>query len=260
MIIRKLMPREGFRPFAQEVGKIVLGVLIALGLGVIATEIGWKVEVAIAREALAFELGETVGQADERVNFSPCVERRLDQITRIVEKAEKDGRLPAIGNIANPPFRTWNRGVWDSAVSSQTAAHFPREEAAAFVGLNEFVSILSESNVRELDVWTKLYGLVGPGRPLSAPEVAALRAAIGEARLVNRTMGMASVRATQFATAYDLEYDVATARDYSDSPLTDFPICKPIPPEAPGTYGHAPLQDVIRRSKENPFTRTPGRG
>lgn len=260
MILRKLTPRDGWRPFVVEVGKIVLGVLVALGLGAIATEIGWRVEVGKAREALAFELGETVGQAQERVNHSSCVERRLDELARIVEQAAEDGRLPPLGAISKPEFYTWNREVWDSAVSSQAATHFPREEAGAFVGANAFVDILKDTSLRELDVWTRLYGLVGPGRPVSPEEIAALRAAIGEARLLNRVMAMAGLRARQLVTAYGLEYDEATARDYAEIPIADVPICGPIAADAPPTYGHAPLQDIIRNATEHPLTRDSGRG
>lgn len=260
MILRKMTPRDGWRPFVVEVGKIVLGVLVALGLGAVATEIGWRVEVGRARDALAFELGETVGQAQERINHSPCVERRLDELTRIVEQAAVDGRLPPLGAINKPEFWTWNRGVWDSAVSSQAATHFPREEAGAFVGANEFVTILRDTSLRELEVWTRLYGLVGPGRRVSPEEVAGFRAAIAEARLLNRVMAMSGIRARQMVTAYGLKYDAATARDYAETPTSDVPICGPIAADAPPTYGHAPLQNIIRDATENPITRDSGRG
>src|SRR5262245_23043489 len=119
MKFQLLKRSDGWRAFSGEVGKIVLGVLVALGLGAVATDIGWRVEVDRARTALTYELGETVGQADERVKYASCVERRLDRIAQIVEQAAASGRLPPIGDISNPMFRTWNRGVWDSAVSSQ---------------------------------------------------------------------------------------------------------------------------------------------
>ncbi|HXG98882.1 MAG TPA: hypothetical protein VNI79_00510 [Sphingomicrobium sp.] len=255
MDIRKMKPRNGWRTFFDEVGKIVLGVLVALGLGVIATEIGWRVEVGRAREALAFELGETVGQADERIKYAPCVERRLDELAGIVEAAAISGRIPPLGEIYGPSFRTWNRGVWDSAVSSQTASHFPREETEAFVSLNEFVNLLQETGIRELEVWTTLYGVVGPGRAILPGEVASLREAIGKARFLHRMISMAAIRGNQIAVAFDLIYDDATARDYSDRPLSSYNICKPIGADAPKSYGQAPLRNILQRAAENPITR-----
>lgn len=255
MIISKLNPSNGWRPFFNEVGKIVLGVLIALGLGAVATEIGWRIEVDRTRDALALELGETVGQADERIQYAPCVERRLDQLADIVEAAAISGRLPPLGNISLPSFRTYSRGIWDSAVSSQTASHFPSEEAGAFVSLNEFVTLLQQTGVRELDVWTQLYGLVGPGRAIAPDELASLRQAISEARLLHRVMSMAALRGKQIAVAYSLMYDDATARRYRDKPLSQFGICKPIGTDPPASYGQAPMRNILQSAAENPITR-----
>lgn len=255
MIISKLKPSNGWRPFFNEVGKIVLGVLIALALGAVATEIGWRIEVDRTRDALALELGEMVGQADERIQYAPCVERRLDQLADIVEAAAISGRLPPLGNISLPSFRTYNRGIWDSAVSSQTASHFPREEAGAFVGLNEFVTLLQQTGMRELEVWTRLYGLVGPGRAIAPDDLASLRQALSEARLLHRVMGMAAIRGKQIAVAYSLTYDDATARQYRDKPLSEFGICKPIGTDPPASYGQAPMRNVLQSAAENPITR-----
>ena len=144
-------PLDGWRRFFGEVGIIILGVLVALGLGAIATEIVWRAEVHQARDALGHELGEAIGQGRERVNVAPCVERRLNQLARIISDSERDGQLPPLGDIRQPPWRTWNSGIWDSAVAAQTASHFPREEAIGFVSFYEFVALLRSVNARELD-------------------------------------------------------------------------------------------------------------
>lgn len=255
-----LEPINGRRSFVNEVAKIVLGVLIALGLGAVATEIGWRVEVGKARRAIALELGETLGQAGERINFAPCVERRLDELAAIIDASAASGRTPPLGDIAIPPFRTWNRGLWDSAVSSQAAAHFPREEAGALAGLNEFVSLMQETSRRELDAWTRLYTLIGPGRAITAEEAVSMRQAVSEARLMHRTMAMAAIRSSQIAEAWDLTYDHPTADDYRTRELTAFPICKPISAEIPLAYGQAPLEGIVVRAAENPITRFSGAG
>ncbi|MEO7774157.1 MAG: hypothetical protein ABIT61_05575 [Steroidobacteraceae bacterium] len=143
-------------------------------------------------------------------------------------RAQIERELPPLSEISTPSFRTWNRGIWESALSSRTASHFSREEAGASVSLNEFVNLLQETGVRELDVWTRLYGLVGTGRAISPEELASLRQAISDARLLHRTMSMAAIRGKQIAVAYSLVYDDPTARHYRDRPLSGFGICKPI--------------------------------
>jgi hypothetical protein len=254
-LLRKLGPRRGWRHFAGEVGVIILGVLIALGLGAIANEIGWRNEVRQARRALSLELGEAMGQVVERTRFSPCVEHRLDQIAQLVDEAALAGRLPPLGDIGAPSFRTWPHGVWDSIVNSQAAAHFDREELGAISSIYEFVVILGQVNRRELDVWTRLYTVVGPGRKMLPAEAADLRQAIGEARLVNRSLALTGIRAKQTAEAYGVPFDAAAGREYVERPLSEFAICRPIGPNAPHHYGQAPLYNIIERALGTPVTR-----
>ena len=104
-------PLDGWRRFFGEVGIIIIGVLVAFGLGAIATEIAWRTDVWQARDALSYELGEAIGQGRERVKVAPCIERRLDQLAQIVSDAERAGRLPPLGDIRQPPWRTCNSGI-----------------------------------------------------------------------------------------------------------------------------------------------------
>jgi len=248
---------ERWQKFAREVGSVVLGVLIALGLGAIASEIGWKIEVANARDAIAAELGETIGQAEERVKIAPCVERRLDELAAIIDAAAEAGRLPPLGRIGSPPHRTWTSGVWDSIVSAQTATHFDRDSLDNLSGTYEFVTQLNAANMRELAIWTKLYGIVGPGRRLSDVEAVSLRDAVSQARFTNRLMGMAGLRMHQIADAYDIFYEPKTVREYSGGPAGEYGICKPIAKEVPAAYGEAPLKGVIESVLKDPIKREP---
>ncbi|MES2753878.1 MAG: hypothetical protein V4659_04360 [Pseudomonadota bacterium] len=241
--------------FAREVGSVVLGVLIALGLGAIATEIGWWLEVRTARAALASELGEVIGQAKGRWRLAPCVERRLDELAAIVDQADRTGRLPPLGVPGNPPHRTWSSGVWESTINAQTAAHFDRELLDNYSGFYEFVAQIRDANYRELTVWTVLYGLAGPGRAVTPAEIATWRAALGEARLINRLIGLGGVRASQIADAFDLEFDPADVAEYGDRPLAKASTCAPIPAIPPANYGQAPMKGVIESAQADPIVR-----
>jgi hypothetical protein len=254
-LLRGVKPTGGWRSFVGELGVIILGVLIALGLGAVATEIGWRIEVGQARRALGLELGESMGQVVERMRFSPCVEGRLDEIARIVDEAASTGRLGPLGDIHTPPFRSWPHGVGDGIVTSEAAAHFGREELGAISSLNEFFAILGEVNQRELDVWTRLYSLVGPGRTLLTAEAADLRLAIGEARLMNRRLALSGIRAKQTAEVFGVSYDAAFVRAAEQRPLPTFPICQPIDLNAPARYGQAPLPNVIENTLRKPVRR-----
>ena len=255
MVSLKLKPLNGWRHFFGEVGIIILGVLVALGLGAIATEIGWRIEARAARKSIGLELGESVGQAIERTRVYPCVERRLDHLAALLDKASSTGRLPPIGDIAMPPSHTWTHGSWDSAVSAQTAAHMGREELIAYVATFEYVAGLGETGLKEFEVWTRLYQLVGPGRALSPAEAADLRLAIGEARITNRRMARRGALLTQMVEAYDLFVDHTYMRGYVDKPLPDYAICQPIHADIPAHYGQAPRQYTLEAVHKAPITR-----
>lgn len=254
-LLQRLRPIGGWRRFVGEVGEIILGVLIALALGAVASAIGWRLEVAQARRALSVELGELIGQGVERIGFSPCVERRLDELAQMVDAAASTGRLPRLGDIRAPSFRTWPHGVGVGIVNSGAAAHFDPEELGAISQMNEFFVLLGELNKRELDAWTKLYTLVGPGRTLLPDEATDLRRAIGEARLVNRWLSLVAIRAMQTVVAYRIRFYGAAAREYVQRSPSDLAICGPIGPNAPAHYGQAPLYNAIERALNTPVTR-----
>ena len=245
----------------REVGSVVLGVLIALGLGAVASEIGWKLEVHNARNALEVELGELIGQGQEREKVSSCVARRLDQLAAIVDTAEKVGKLPPLGMLNLPPWRTWPRGIWASTLNAQTAAHLDRDILDNYSSAYEFADQMATISVRELDVWTQLSGIVGPGgRAFSNVEAIQMRTAIGEARMLDRMMTLNGVRLQQIVTAYDLGYELDSAREYSQRPLSVYSICKPIGAAPPSLYGQAPFDDVVAKAHEFPITRQSGGG
>lgn len=258
--MRRFLHSEKGRKFLREVGSVVLGVLIALGLGAVAGEIGWKIEVSNARNALQVELGELIGQGQERVNVAPCVERRLDELAGIVDAAERLAKLPPLGPIGQPPWRTWPRGIWASTVSAQTASHLDRDLLDNYSSAYEFAEMLAANSERELDAWTRLTGMVGPGRVFTSQEALQLRLAIGEARMAHRMLALNGIRLKQIVDAYDLGYNPDSAREYSERPLSAFTVCAHIGTKPPASYGQAPFEDVIGIANTNPITRDDGGG
>ena len=242
------------RAFAREIAGIVLGVLIALALGAVAAAIGWQLDARDARRALALELGEILGQAQERVIARDCIEQRLDSIATVLDQADASGQLPPLGEIGNPPFRTWSTGVWDSTISADIASHMDRELLDNLSGAYEFVHIFTRETQAEMVAWTDLYAIVGPGRPLAPGEVTALRASLTRARMAHHTMIIAAVRIRQIADAFDLPYDRGTVAEYGTTELRDR-YCKPLPPANGKPYGQAPFAGVYARMVASPITR-----
>lgn len=244
---------ERGRKRVAEIGEIVLGVLIALGLGAVATEIGWRIEVSNARDAIADELGEIVGQARERERADACIERKLDAVASVLNEAERTGTLPPTGRIGSPMYRTWSRGVWDSTLSAEIASHFDREGLDNLSGAYQFVDIINRRTEQELEAWTRLYAIAGPGRRIDADEVSQLREALSEARMAHRYLVFSGIRLDQIVQAFGLPISQEAIDDYA-SAATNL-TCGPIEKPDGRSYGEAPGLGVVQRSRANPITR-----
>lgn len=245
-------PLHGWRAFTGEVGVIVLGVLIALAAQQIAETFGWRHQVREARNALSFELADAIGQANVRQELSPCIQRRLDDLSAIVDQSSRTGRLPPIGEIGSPPYFTWVTATWETTMASQVASHFDRRELNGFARIYEYVNVLKGASPRELDVWTKLYSAVGPGRSVAPSEISLLRRDIGEARLLDQLVTVSAIRVRQIADREHLQYD----RDFVRArhvPAASLSLCRAISPQAPPTYGRAPGQNAVEQALKNPL-------
>src|SRR4051812_38452444 len=238
-------PLHGWRAFVGEVGIIVIGVLIALGAEQVVETFHWRGQVADAERAMSFELGDSVGQSIERQRLNPCIERRLDDIGRILDSSEKSGRLPPVGEIGAAPYRTWVQGSWDSTRQSQIASHFSRSKLANLGVVYGFINQISEMVVPEQQVWARLAAVSGPGRPVSPAEVASLRSEIGQARVFHRLTFVAGVRARQVAEDARIAFDAEVVRDDTKRPTSEYDICKPIPAATATSYRYAPLQHTV---------------
>ena len=236
----RLRLRPATRKWLGEVGNIVLGVLIALGLGWVANAIKVQSDVAAARRAIRVELGKSVGQSVERARIVGCIDRKLDALARIIDQADRTGRLPAMGAIGAPPVWAWTRAVWDRAINAETLSNFREFELFGLPGAFELVPVLREYNQQEYMIWTRLNVMVGPGRAITPQEVAQLRTHIIEARAIGRSMGRIGLTLRRLAEQDGISYDVEQARKYAERTNARSPICRPIGAEPPAVYGMAP--------------------
>lgn len=239
--------------FTRDIMVTTLGVLIALGLGAIASEIGWKIAAAQAREALGDELGEIVGQANERESADPCIERKLDEIAAIIDQAAASHRLPPVGAIGDPLYRTWSSGVWASTINADISSHMDRETLDNLSGVYEFVATMNSATRDELVAWTELTAIVGPGRPITDDEIRMLRASLSRARIANRMSQISAIHIDQIVKAFELPANSETIAEYAA--LSRDRFCRPIAAPAGERYGAAPYTGIGAKVRANPVTR-----
>ena len=181
MDIHKPKPWHGLREFLKEIGTIVIGVLIALGAEQAVEWLHWRHEVAVAREAIAFDLKALVGSAAAQDEHTPCTGRHLQEIAAVINQAQTTKRLAPMGWNGAPPQGAWTLRSWSALNSGQTLAHFPNREQIILAGLDSKLQRMRALSDSELDDWSTLGILTGPGRPISDPEIAAARVAFTHA-------------------------------------------------------------------------------
>src|ERR1700752_2010979 len=87
--IHKPKPVHSWREFLKEYIIVVLGVITALAAEQVAEWVHWRNEVASARQAIASEMAGNVQSAIARLEVDNCVERRLDELSQILDSASR---------------------------------------------------------------------------------------------------------------------------------------------------------------------------
>jgi hypothetical protein len=153
------------RKFAGEVGSIVLGVLIALAIGEVAELIRWQVRAAYSNAAIDAELARVAGVLDERAMIQPCLDRRLEELDRLVRAVRSNNLLPVIGEIGRPPSRPVQTAAWEDASGSGTLLHFDAERRGGLSANYPIIADYPDVLRQERDLWAALSVLEGaPGR------------------------------------------------------------------------------------------------
>jgi hypothetical protein len=179
--IHKPKAAHNWREFLIEIGTIICGILIALGLEQAIEWLHWRHQAEVAREAVAFDLRRTIGQAAMKDAESPCVASRLSELAEILDQAQVSKRLPPLGQGGSPQTPSWNLRSWTALTSGQTLAHIGNREQLLVSGVALYLDRLRETNTAEGQEWAALAMMQGPGRPTSDAEIASLRAALGRA-------------------------------------------------------------------------------
>ena len=76
-------PSWDWRAFGFEIAVVVIGVLLALGLGEIAQAVAQSRDAAAARNSIALELTADISRVNQRGKTQACVDRRIEELQAI---------------------------------------------------------------------------------------------------------------------------------------------------------------------------------
>lgn len=192
---------HGWRELLQEIGTIVLGVLIALGAEQAVQAIHWRYQVAQGRDSIRAELESAAYNATERVLFADCLENRINFLQASLERSggvwkpqpwsivAKDPL--AKGQAYMAPIRNWDSAVWKSLIADGTALHFPREELLMLARAYQVVDNLGATNNDERRNGARIL-MMGRAFELGATAKYEAQTTLEDQRSYNRFLALAS--------------------------------------------------------------------
>jgi hypothetical protein len=251
MDIHKPKPVHGWKELLSEIGVVVIGISIALTAEAGIEALHWQAEVKGAHEALASDMGRLVGYAAERDAFSACVGQHLNRWTEMIEEGARAGRFPAQGAMHRAAPRLWRLNSWDGLVAAGIGPHLPHNELALLSLLSYDLTLAGDLQTDENVQWTRLYTMVGPGRPVEAGEMVGLRDALSRASGDAKTLRSTAADITALIEASKLvpkdrekkirddriafarthcRPDEPVAAHYGDGPPAGEPLDRPLRP------------------------------
>jgi hypothetical protein len=230
----KIVLTERYRKFAREVGSVVLGVLIALGLGEVASDIRWRFDASDALEGISVDFERDAGVMHERILAKPCIDRRLGEVDALIKRARRTGILPQIGPIGRPPTRPLITAAWDTSVSSGVLPHLPKGYAsgisANFDQVREAKGDLKDQSV----LWARLAAMEDSPGPVAEEFLASMQITSAELRKGSNYVHTIAGQMTEVARHVGkldywliLDKENGTASEVADG-LRALPICAPL--------------------------------
>jgi hypothetical protein len=190
MDIHKRKRWLGLREFLKEIGTIVVGIVIAIGLGQLVEQIHWRNEVAAARTAMAAEIAEDNRFFAYRAAAGPCIAERLNLIEAFAERAAGHEAVPRLGPVMPDTGAALHDNVWEAHRASQTLTHFDNDTLALLSTYYQQLGYSREGMTQEGESQAVLRIMQGNPSRLREADIAAIRIALQRARSVGAILTM----------------------------------------------------------------------
>ena len=175
------------REFLIEIGTIICGILIALGLEQAVEAVHQRHAAGEAREAIRAELAADIGSLSNRASTEPCIARRFIELAAYIEAA-------SAGTVANPPTwigrpQVWNMEDqrWQAASQAGRVALLSPEDQHHFSDNYGSLKRMGEAEAQEQTLWAQLRSLEGQHH-FSRDVAASMRSVLSQARTTDWTI------------------------------------------------------------------------
>ena len=160
-------PIRSPREFLNEVGVIVLGVLIALGAEQAVAKVHEHTESTETRRSVRSEIGADLLLLTIRAASQGCIDRRLDDIGTILAHAGDGVPQPHPTWVSRPEFWSLSSSNWQAATGAGRAALLPEGEQRRLGLYYNIFEFLDGEQEREQAAWAQLRGLEDWQGPLT---------------------------------------------------------------------------------------------
>ena len=191
MDIHKPKPAHSLREFLTEIGTIVCGILIALGLEQAIEAWHWHQVVGEEREALRDEIGQLRGAMQGRLELEPCFVKRLVDVKEVIRRHDGSEPLGIVGPLGRPLYPPTPRPLWELAVADQSLAHMKLSEKRRFTAAYNWMSVYDPISGDEREAWRKLQ-VLNHAAQLTATDWSAVREAYEHAAETNAILSGSS--------------------------------------------------------------------
>lgn len=191
-----------------ELGVVVFGVLIALGLDNLVQEVRLRGDARKLEEAFLDDIGAAIGNSLERQVIAPCQMQALSALTeRVVASEGAMEAAPATqtGNLVfampqpyRSPIRLWTTSTFDRALGTEAYKRIPRERADAYSVLFSQIEMGRENNAAEYVAAAGLAPLAYAQNEMNAEVRAEL---LQNLALLDRQQGLTVLMSSQFIKA-----------------------------------------------------------
>jgi hypothetical protein len=216
-------PLHGWREFAGEVGIIVLGVLIALGAEQMVETLHWRSKVAEFRSAEDTEMSENFAAFQYRVNQSPCVARRIDQLHQLEEQSRAGAVKPFLRDIGRPSIIIQRTSVW--AARGEALEHMSLPVRLNYSRLYDLLDNAQQQITAEREAWRSFAAFNG-ARALSGEDRMRLNELLYRAKSIDWVL-RSNWRPISAAAA-DLKLRPDFGANAKFIPAPDAEFCKPL--------------------------------
>jgi hypothetical protein len=227
MEIHKPHAAKNWREFAVEIGTIVVGILIALGLEQVIESVHDRTIADEAREAVRAEVRENLYWVNQRSKTEPCLGQRLDEIGELLDRAERGQPLPVIGSLPVLIQGKMTDLRWEANSQAGRASLFTADEQRYFDNIYFTTDRIAEYLYKEEDSWAGLRALEGRSR-LTPTAVDNFRTQLAQARYYDSRIRFATDRVHQWAALMHLTaHNPGNVDTDVSKPLREA-LCQPI--------------------------------